>query len=51
VADRFGVWGTTKWGEGILRTTFIIERGRIKRVFESVKPQGHAAEVLAALGS
>jgi peroxiredoxin Q/BCP len=35
---------------GILRTTFIIdEKGRIARVFEKVKPTGHAAEVLSAL--
>lgn len=50
VADRYGVWGKTKWGEGVLRTTFIIGTdGRIQRVFEGVSPQGHAAEVLAAL--
>jgi peroxiredoxin Q/BCP len=49
VADRYGVWGETKWGTGILRTTFVIRDGKIARVFESVKPQGHAAEVLAAL--
>jgi peroxiredoxin Q/BCP len=36
--------------QGILRTTFLIDRtGRIARVFEKVKPEGHAAEVLAAL--
>jgi peroxiredoxin Q/BCP len=35
---------------GILRSTFIIdEQGRIAKVFEKVKPEGHAAEVLAAL--
>lgn len=49
IADRFGAWGTTKWGEGILRTTFIIKDGKIARVFEKVKPQGHAEEVLSAL--
>jgi len=50
VADRYGVYGQTKWGVGVLRTTFIIGTdGRIQRVFESVNPQGHAAEVLAAL--
>ena len=49
VADRYGVWGTTKWGEGIKRTTFVIRDGKIARVFEDVKPQGHAAEVLAAI--
>jgi peroxiredoxin Q/BCP len=48
------VWGEkTMYGRkymGILRTTFLIdEDGRIARVFEHVKPAGHAAEVLAAL--
>ena len=50
VADRFGVWGPRKnGGEGILRTTFILRDGKVSRVFEGVKPEGHAAEVLAAL--
>lgn len=50
VADRYGVWGVKPNGkEGIFRTTFIIRDGRIARVFEAVKPEGHAAEVLAAL--
>ena len=54
VAEAYGVWqlksmyGRKYWG--IVRTTFIInEKGRIARVFEKVKPAGHAAEVLAAL--
>jgi peroxiredoxin Q/BCP len=35
---------------GIRRTTFIINgAGRVARVFEKVKPKGHAAEVLAAI--
>lgn len=54
VAERYGVWGEkSMYGRkymGILRTTFIIdEEGRIAHVFEKVKPQGHAAEVLAVL--
>lgn len=50
VADRYGVWGATKWGEGVRRTTFIIGTdGRIQRIFPDVSPQGHAAEVLSAL--
>lgn len=50
VASKFGVWGLRKNGsEGILRTTFIIENSKIKRVFAEVKPEGHAAEVLGAL--
>jgi peroxiredoxin Q/BCP len=50
VASQFGVWGLKKNGtEGINRTTFIIHDGKIARVFSEVKPEGHAAEVLAAL--
>lgn len=50
VADQFGVWGERKSGSvGILRTTFLIADGKISRVFQDVKPEGHAAEVLAAL--
>jgi peroxiredoxin Q/BCP len=50
IADQFGVWGTRKNGsEGILRTTFVIRGGDIAHVFSDVKPEGHAAEVLAAL--
>lgn len=50
VADQFGVWGPKKSGnEGIHRTTFVIRGERIARVFKDVKPEGHAAEVLAAL--
>jgi thioredoxin-dependent peroxiredoxin len=50
VAEQFGVWGPKKNGsEGIHRTTFVIIGGTIARVFSDVKPEGHAAEVLAAL--
>jgi thioredoxin-dependent peroxiredoxin len=50
IANRYGVWGMKKSGsEGILRTTFIVEGGKVAKVFEEVKPEGHAAEVLAAL--
>jgi peroxiredoxin Q/BCP len=50
VADQFGVWGETKSGRiGILRTTFILQGGKVSKVFKDVKPEGHAAEVLAAL--
>lgn len=35
---------------GVLRTTFVIdEAGQIVQVFEGVKPDGHSAEILAAL--
>ena len=37
---------------GIARTTFVIDAGgRILRIFENVKPEGHAEEVLAALAA
>ncbi|MDB5104212.1 MAG: alkyl hydroperoxide reductase/Thiol specific antioxidant/Mal allergen [Fibrobacteres bacterium] len=50
VAEQYGVWGAKPSGnEGIFRTTFILKDGKVARVFESVKPEGHAAEVLAAL--
>ena len=50
VADQFGVWGKKPSGsEGIFRTTFVIQDGKIARVFENVKPEGHAAQVLAAV--
>lgn len=54
VAEAFGVWGEkSMYGRkyfGILRTTFIIDgEGVIRHVFETVKPKGHAAEVLALL--
>ena len=54
VAEAYGVWGEkSMYGRkyfGILRTTFVIdEAGRVAKVFEKVKPKGHAAEVLASL--
>jgi peroxiredoxin Q/BCP len=57
VADAYGVWQEKSmfahkyWGNA--RTTFVIDRdGRIAKVFEKVKPEGHAAavaEVVAGL--
>lgn len=36
--------------KGIARTTFVINGdGKVVKVFEDVKPEGHAEEVLAAL--
>jgi peroxiredoxin Q/BCP len=54
VAERYGAWGErSMYGrkfQGILRTTFVIGAdGRITKVFERVKPKGHAAEVLESL--
>ena len=54
VADAYGTWvekqnyGKTYWGTA--RRTFLIDPdGRIARVWEKVKPEGHAADVLTAL--
>jgi len=53
IADAYGVYGEKKFmGRtymGIHRTTFLIdEKGKIKKVFEKVKPEDHANEVLGA---
>jgi peroxiredoxin Q/BCP len=53
IAEAYGVWGEKKFmGRtymGVLRTTFLIdEKGKIKKVFEKVKPEDHASEVLEA---
>jgi thioredoxin-dependent peroxiredoxin len=53
IADTYGVWGEKKFmGRtymGIRRTTFLIdEKGKIKKIFEKVKPEDHADEVLEA---
>ena len=58
VAQAYGVWKEkSMYGRkymGVERTTFLIDaKGKVARVFEKVKPAGHAAEVqeaLAALG-
>ncbi|MCS6993914.1 MAG: thioredoxin-dependent thiol peroxidase [Anaerolineales bacterium] len=54
VCEAYGVWGQKKFmGKdymGVLRTTFIIDpEGRVKKVFENVKPAEHSVEVLAAV--
>ncbi len=54
VAEAYGAWGEkSMYGrkyEGIRRTTFLIDgAGIVRRVFEKVKPEGHAQEVLAAI--
>ena len=47
VAQAYGAWQ-----EKIVRSTFLIgEDGVIRKVWPKVKPEGHAAEVLAALGA
>ena len=55
VCKLYGVWGKKKFmGReymGVRRTTFLIgPDGKIARVFENVKADGHSQEVLAALG-
>jgi peroxiredoxin Q/BCP len=54
VAEQYGLWvEKTFWGRkymGVERTTYIIgPDGKIKHVFAKVNPEGHAAEVEAAL--
>jgi peroxiredoxin Q/BCP len=56
VAGAYGVWGEkSMYGRkyfGILRTTYLIgPDGRVARVFEKVRPKGHAAEILEALAA
>lgn len=53
ISEAYGVWGEKKFmGRtymGVLRTTFLIdEKSKIKKVFEKVKPEDHASEVLEA---
>jgi peroxiredoxin Q/BCP len=54
VCELYGAWGKKQlYGreyDGVLRTTFLIGKdGKIKQVFEKVKPAEHSAEILAAL--
>jgi len=56
VAEEYGVWQEkSMMGRkymGNARTTFVIDRdGRIARVFEKVKPEGHAAAVADAVAA
>jgi peroxiredoxin Q/BCP len=54
VCELYGAWGKKKlYGreyDGVLRTTFLIgPDGRVIKIWEGVKPDGHSAQVLAAL--
>ena len=54
VMKAYGAFGKkTMYGkliEGVIRSTFVIDPdGRVATVFPKVKPEGHAAEVLAVL--
>ncbi len=56
VVQAYGVWAEkSMYGKkymGVNRTTFVISKdGLIKKVYEKVKPEGHADEILAALGT
>ena len=54
MAQDYGVWvEKSMYGKkymGVARTTFVIDsQGKIAKVFEKVKPEGHDKEVLEAL--
>lgn len=56
VIQVYGVWGKKKFMgreyEGVLRTTYLIDGdGRIIKVFENVRPEGHSAEILSVFES
>ena len=56
IAEAYESWGEKKFmGRtylGVLRNTFLIdEKGKIKKIFEKVKPEEHASEVLEAFQS
>jgi peroxiredoxin Q/BCP len=55
VCDAYGTWGPKKFMgkeyEGVLRTTFLIDGdGKIKKVYENVRPSEHSSELLGELG-
>ena len=55
VCNAYGVWQEKEsYGRrsmGVVRTTYLIDaQGRVARRFDRVRVDGHAAEVLAALG-
>jgi alkyl hydroperoxide reductase subunit AhpC len=54
VAKSYGAYGMKKFMgrsfQGIFRKTFLVDKnGKIARVFATVKPEGHADEVLEAI--
>jgi peroxiredoxin Q/BCP len=53
IANQYGVMKEKNmYGKkvmGVARTTFVIENGKITKIFNNVKPEGHAEEVLAGL--
>jgi peroxiredoxin Q/BCP len=53
VHEAYGAWGTkTMYGkkvEGVIRSTFLVKKGKILKVWPSVKVDGHVEQVLEAL--
>lgn len=54
VVEKYGVWGEKKFmGRtymGTKRTSFLIDpRGKVAKIYENVKPPGHAEQVLEDL--
>lgn len=54
IAEAYGVWGEKSFMgrkyQGVFRVTFLIgPEGKIEKIWPEVKPEEHAAEVLAAL--
>jgi peroxiredoxin Q/BCP len=54
IVKAYGVWGPKKFMgkeyEGIHRTTYLINpKGKIQKIWPKVKPEEHAAEVLAEI--
>ena len=54
VADQFGAWGLkTSFGVekmGLIRSTVLVDpEGKVARTWPKVSPEGHPAEVIAAL--
>ncbi len=54
ILNAYGCWGPKKFMgksyEGIHRKTFVIEKGKIVKVFEKVKTTGHSNQILEAMG-
>src|SRR5258707_15108846 len=56
VAELYGTWGEKSFAGkkywGVSRSTFVIDAdGNVKKIFEKVKPDSHADDVLAVLAS
>ena len=51
--ESYGVWGLKKFMgreyEGIIRKTFVIENNKIVKLFEKVKTNDHAKQILEAM--